>query len=418
MKKSSWFYLDPYVHIAIKQGHALVYNTLTGQALEEDSPVIVDLIKKLNTKKHLLVVELGEEELNNPEIAAFVGRVRSHFSGDLIDKSYSGGKPLLMRPQVKVQKDVEELKKGGEGYVGEEIMNYLTEISLYIDNSCTGECSSCAGGYRQFLSCTRGHTPEELEIEDIKRFLNEAQGSSLFKVTILGGDIFAYSKFTELVGYLNKYSKPKTFHSHYLHLEGREEEIGQIDRAFTSFSIQVDVPVKEDRLAGVAAMLARLGLSQDAHYLFVIQKEEEIDEVEAVASRLKLAQFTFKPFYNGNNLAFFKDNIFVNKAELLLLKPSLKQIFSRMKLNPLSFGKITVLSNRGIYANVNAKKIGVLGRDSLYDVVLREMFTGGSWRRSRERVSPCKSCVYCYLCPPLTGYEYSLKRNNLCNLVD
>lgn len=412
MKKSSWFYLDPYVHIAIKQGHALVYNTLTGQALKEDSPVIVDLIKRLNSKKNLLVVELGEEELNSPEIAAFVTRVRDHFSGDLIDKSFSGGKPIQMRPQVKVQKDVAELKKGGESYVGEEIMNYLTEISLYIDNSCTRDCSSCPGGYKQFAWCTRGNVRNELEIEEIKRFLSDALGSSLFKLNILGGDIFAYSKFAGLVDYFNKSPKPKTYYSHYLNLEGREKEIGQIDKSSASFAVLVDLPVKEDRLAGVAAVLS----SPDVQYIFMIQGEEEIASVEAIASRLHLRQVAFKPFYNGSNFDFFKNNVFINKEELFLLKPTLKQVFSRMKLNPLSFGKITVLSNRGIYADVNAKKIGVLGRDSLYDVVLREMFNGKSWRRSRNRVSPCKSCVYCYLCPPLTGYEYSLKRNNLCNL--
>lgn len=396
----------------------MIYNTLNSQIIETDNPVIVNLVKKLNSKKNLLVLKLTAKDLDSPDISSFVTDVRRQFSGDLIDTAYSGGKPMQMRPQVKVQRDVEGLMESGRSYVGEKIMNYLSELFLYINNRCSRDCSSCSHRYKQFLHCTGGNKLAELEIEEIKRFLSDAQGSSLFSLNILGGDIFAYSRFAELVDYLNNHPKPKTYHTHYLNLENREKEIGLIDNASSSFNIFLDFPVKEDKLAGVAAMLQRLGMDRDAGYVFVIQKEEEIDSAQAAASRAKLTQFTLKPFYNGQNFNFFKNNIFVDKQELLLLKPSLKQIFSRMKLNPLNFGKITVLSDKSIYANVNAKKLGMLGSHSLYDVVLKEVYNGSDWRKSRDRVTPCKSCIYCYLCPPLTNYEYFLKRNNLCSIYN
>lgn len=416
MKRSYWFYMEPYVHIQVKRGIALVYNTMNGKIIEEANPVIVNLVKKLNSKKNLLVTELSEEDLNEPDMSTFVKEVREHYSGDLIDTSYSKGKPMQMLPQVKIQKDVEESKAAGESEVGEKVMEYLTEISLYITNRCEQNCLSCKNAYRQFLVCTKGSQSEtqELEIEKIKQFLNEAQGSAIHRLNILGGDIFTYSKFEELVRFLNEYKKLKTYHSHYLNVHDRESELELINNDFSSLVISIGFPVREDKLKDAVTMLHRLGI--DAEYIFVIQKEEEIETAQEICTRLKIANVTFKPFYNGKNFGFFKENVFVNRQALLQLKPNLKQIFSRMKTNPLNFGRITVLSNGTIYANVNANKIGISGRDSLYDVVLKEISDGRSWRKTRDKVSPCKSCVYCFLCPPLTNYEYSLKRNNLCHI--
>lgn len=416
MTKSYWFYLDSYVHAVAKKGIALVYNSLNGQSIEEENPIIVNLVKKLVSKKNLLVVKLSEKELNNPDISAFVKKVRKQFSGDLIDASYLPTKPVQMLPQVKIQKDAEQAKTGGEEELGEGIMDYLTEISLYINNRCSRDCSFCKNGYKQFLTCTRNgkRSIEELAIETIKRFLSEAQGSALHRLNILGGDFFSYSRFEELARFLNDFKRLKTYHSHYLNLPGRKRELQLIKDDLSTLAIAMDFPIAEDKLKEALDLVAETGMAVE--FTFVIQQGKDIDAAQAISARFKITDFTFKPYYNGDNFDFFKDNVFVNKQEVLQLKPGLKQIFPRVKTNPLNFGKITVLSNNAIYANVNANIIGRLGEESLYDVVLSEFFDGSSWRKSRDKLYPCRSCVYCFLCPPLTNYEYALKRNNLCHV--
>jgi pseudo-rSAM protein len=416
MKQSYWFYLEPYVHISVKGNNALVYNPLNGKIIEKNNPVIVNLVKTLNSKKNLLVTKLSGEELAEPCISTFVKEVRRHYAGDLIDTSYSLSKPFQMRPQVKIQKDAEESGTDGESSVGEGVMEYLTEISLYINNRCGQHCSVCQNAYRQFPFCTKSSSGkiQELEIEAIRQLLSEARGSAIHRLNILGGDIFAYSKFEQLVGFLKVYKKLKTYNSHYLNLHHRHRELKLITDDFFSLAVLIDFPVNEDKLKDTVTMLDEV--NRDVEFVFLMQKEEEIEAAQEICARLIITNFTFKPFYNGKNLDFFKDNVFVNKQALLQLKPNLKQIYSRIKTNPLNFGKITVLSNGAIYANVNANRVGGLGRDSLYDVVLTELYDGRSWRKSRDKVRPCKSCVYCFLCPPLTNYEHQLRRNNLCSI--
>jgi len=416
MKKYYWFYMEPYVHIAVKQGNALVYNTLNGKTIEEENPVVVNLVKRLDSKENLLVTKLSQEELAAPGISDFVKQVREHFSGDLIDTACSKGKPMQMMPRVKVQKDVEEAKAGGESVVGEGIMENLTEITLYIGNRCDLDCSVCENAYKQFLMCTKGSDSgiHELELEKIKEFLGQAQGSPVHRLNILGGDIFSYSKFEELVHFLNHYKKFKTYHSHYLNLCSRGSELRLISSQFSSFTAAVAFPIEEDHLKEVVHMFAKLSI--DGEFIFIIQKEEEIAAVQEICSRLEIANYTFKPFYNGENFDFFKNIVFMDKQAVLQLKPDAKQIFSRIKTNPLNFGRITVLSSGAVYGNVNENKIGEFAEDSVYDISLNELFNGKSWRKTRDTVKPCSSCVYCFLCPPLTNYEYALKRNNLCHI--
>ncbi len=417
MKKFYWLYMEPYVHISVKGGNALVYNALNGKLMEYDNPIILHLVKKLKSKKNLLVVRLSGKELADPDISGFVKEVRENYSGDLIDTSYSKGKPILMMPQVKIQKDVEEPKAVGESAVGEGIMDYLAEITLYINNRCRQNCSFCKHGYKQFLVCTKGSSShlQELEIEKVEQFIKEAEGSAIFRFNISGGNIFTYPKFSELVQILNRLPKVKTYQVHYLNLIDRENELKALKNDLAYVNIFVDFPVSEQDLEKVVGMCAEPGLN--CEFNFVIQKEAEVDSAQEISSRLKITNVAFKPFYNHENFDFFKTHVFINREELLQAKPTLKDIFSRTRVNPLQFGKITVLSNKDVHANVNAKKIGVLGRDSLYDVVFNEMFDGKTWIKPRPKVSPCRSCNYSLLCPPLTNYEYVLKRNNLCNIL-
>lgn len=416
MKKTYWFYIEPYVHLAANGASALVYNTLSGNLTEYDKPVVVNLIKKLKSKKNLLVVELSADQLADPGISAFVKEMKSFYSGDLIDTSYSKGKPMQLMPQVKIQKDVTKSTGIDDSIVGEDIMEYLKEITLYINNSCQQNCSFCQDGYKQFLVCSKNSGPDkqELEIEKVKQFFKEAEGSSLFRINISGGNIFTYSKFAELVRFLNNMPKVKTYTVYYLNLPHRATELKSLKNDLSYVNIFVDFPVKERDLEKVVAMCAEPVLNYE--FNFVIQKEEDIFAAQEISSRLKIENAAFKPFYNQENFDFFKNNVFVNKEELLQAKPGLNDIYSRTKVNPLHFGKITVLSNGVIHANVNMGKIGELGKDSLYDVVLREMYEGNSWINPRVEVSPCKSCNYSLLCSPISNYEYALKRNNLCNI--
>ena len=42
------------------------------------------------------------------------------------------------------------------------------------------------------------------------------------------------------------------------------------------------------------------------------------------------------------------------------------------------------------------------------------MIKGQNWQKIRAVESPCNDCIYNLLCPPLSGYESVIGKNNLC----
>ena len=416
-KKTYWFFLEPYVHISVKGQQVLLYNTLNGKILEyKNEPAITKTVKRVNSEKNLLTIKVTSAYINsNPEISKFIKDVRKYFMGDLIDTALSEGKPIQMKRILNIQKDVKRLKEDPSRSVGEDVMSYLKEISLYINNACDNDCSICNNAYKQFLYCRKCNRKEnELDFRQLAAFLNDTKGSALSRVNVLGGDIFKYSKFEELVSLLNHIPTIKAYFFHYLNLENRGDYLKQINSNLSYMSILIDFPIKEKKFAQSMELLYKSG--HNLQITFVIQNREELEEAQRLTSLSKITNFIIQPFYNGRNLHFFKKNVFVNRSSIHEAKPTLKDIYLKKVLNPINFGKIVVSSNGSVHSNVNFPMLGKLGLNFLHEVVMREMYQGRSWRRLRSKIVPCKDCVFELLCPPLSNFEYVIGRNNLCNI--
>lgn len=281
--------------------------------------------------------------------------------------------------------------------------------------------------YRQFLCCTRGRDrgkdhSQELDILAITHFLQQLQGSSLVRLNILGGDIFKYSQWDRLSDILNETSWvgaanslfEKIFYTHYLNLLHQEKKLVLLPAGSFSLKIVIMFPIRKEQWEQVLDMLT--AYRPGTHFLFVITQETDITAAEKLISRYGLDKYSFHPFFNGGNREFFQDMVFIDKEALREEKPSMTEILARQCINPFHFGTLTVLSNGDIHANVNVSRLGNLEKDSIYDVVYKEMDRGKSWRRTRKKVEPCRRCTFKGLCPPLSNYEYALGQNNLCHI--
>lgn len=416
MRRQYWFYIDTYVHISIKKDAVLFYNSYTGKILEySGKPDILGLTGRLLSSKNLRVIRLSERELNNPIIHAFVNEIRDHFMGDLIDVSLSEGKPIQMPPIVKVQRDVKYLRGEPGRSVGEDMMEYLSDVSLYINNRCGQNCTICSRAYCQFLCCTaaktRGH---ELNIKYVKRFINEIKDCSLLNLNILGGDIFMYSKLDELLELINSIQAQKNYFIHYLNVAAHRYLLNILISSKTMIKIPISFPVDERKLKTAIETAASLGV--EAAFYFVIRSEKDFEDAEVLISQLHIKNQEFHALYDGTNFDFFRENIFIDREEIEDVRPSLKDIYARGTVNPLNFGHLTILANGGIYANVNKSRLGFLGKHSIYDIVFKEMKNGESWRLIRKNVLPCKSCTFEKLCPPISNYNVAIGKNNLCHI--
>lgn len=416
--KSYWFFIEPYVHISLRKNNLLLYSTLSGKVLEYKNKLkIIKIVKKLQSEKNLMVIKLTKNNINNnPEILEFVKNMRKYFMGDIIDTSFSLGKPIQMKPILNIQKDIKKMKKDPSRSVGEDLMTYLNEITLYITNKSKENSSVLfKKAYKQFLFPINNTNKEELKFELIEALVKEIEYTSLNKINILGGNILLYSKLDKVIGILDKIRAIKNYFFYYKDFKDNKDiDIRIFKNEHNKIKLFVDFSLDKKELISVLKSFNKSDI--DCSIIFIIQNEEEFEGAQKVILENNFKNYSFRPFFNGNNLNFFKKYVFITKEMLFENKQSLKEIFAKIAMNPLQFGKIITLFNGNIYANINNPKLGKLDKDSLYNILYKEMNCGKSWLRARKNVIPCKNCVYNSICPPISNYEYVIGKNNLCTI--
>jgi pseudo-rSAM protein len=149
----------------------------------------------------------------------------------------------------------------------------------------------------------------------------------------------------------------------------------------------------------------------------IVSDPATLQEALELVSILDLPNLFFKPVFTGNNLDFFRENVFVSLEEILASKPSQQQVFSRMTINENDFGKLWVLPEGEVHANLNDPPLGLVKNEYLHQLVLRELDSKSSWGRTRTILAPCKGCVYQFLCPPVSSYEIFMNRYNFCDVI-
>lgn len=336
--------------------------------------------------------------------------------GDIIETSLINGRPFQMMPILNLHRDVNKLRKIPGRSIGEDIMPYLNEIYFFITSTCSLKCQFCKHAYKQFVCCYKGrNTAEELSIQDIKSILDEAAGSSLTRINILGGNIFNYAEFKELLSLLTLFQKKIMLHSHYLNLLDCPSIPETIRGDSCEINLIVHFPVDDIKFENAMDFVEKKSLAP--RFTFIIQSEEDLNMAITKNAMFGLKNVALKPLFNGSNIEFFEKFVFVkNKTEVFNSKPSLRDTHIRMAMNPSNFGKVYIKSNGNIHSNVTAAPLGKIGKTSLYDATYKEMLNGKSWRRLRSNVKPCKFCTLALLCPPLSNYEYVIGRNNLCHI--
>lgn len=416
-----WFSIEPYVHISLKKNSLLLYNTLSGKALEynfpnDEKPKIPMVFKKLQSDKNLQVISLTELDLQAPVISGIVKDTRKYFMSELINADFSKGKPVQLNPETTIVKDIDKLNNEFNRSGGEDIMGYLTEISLYINNTCSQNCSVCGAGYRQFPCCaSRKNKNGILDPVKIQNLFSLLICASLRNINILGGDIFAYPEFEELTAFLNRLRIKKTFYNHYLNFQAESEKLKQINPRSSLIKILVTYPLNPEGLKTALETVTKTPLRYE--FIFIIRDEQEYQQAEEAAKAIQISYYSYQPLYVEENLEFFKENVFIGKNEILTSKPKMRDIHINSVVNKLNFGRLTIFDNGDMYANVNEPRLGVLGKNSVHEVLYKEIVHGKSWRRVHRNVKPCNNCTFQSLCPPLSNYSYAIGRNNLCHVM-
>jgi pseudo-rSAM protein len=147
----------------------------------------------------------------------------------------------------------------------------------------------------------------------------------------------------------------------------------------------------------------------------VVSSDEDYRQAEQIVEQYPIEQYQIKPVYTGGNIAFFEENVFLVREDILSTSMSIKDFFFKQNMNTNDFGKINILTNGDVYANLNHPTLGNISTQSIDEIVYKELEEGKSWLRVRDQ-APCNNCLYQWLCPSPSDYEVAIDRSNLCHV--
>jgi pseudo-rSAM protein len=409
-----WLCIEPYVHISEQNSHVLFYNTLNRKILEyHDVPEITALAKELIDDSNGYVIRLTGNESNFKVIALFIRQLQRLHMGTLLSVSGSSVKPVNILPQPAFRQRLKAYEKGIER-PGIRAENFLHTVSLHLNAGETPFTAAFPGAFLQFPSpCGTDRFGKEMDMESISKLMAGLSHISPLAINILGSDPSAYPGWDELTADLSKTNFKVKYH-----FTLPQAEVANLEATGPKsvLSLLVTFPFYEENLATIEKLERTISKKSRLEYNFIVQDLSDLDKAQQLIAHFNIRHWFFKPYYSGTNLSFFEDNVYITAEDIALSKPDQKQIFSRITFNENDFGKFTIMPDGTIFANVNDPALGNLQKMGIISMIEAEMDYGKSWTRVRARVSPCNSCIYNFLCPPVSNYEILLSKYNFCHI--
>lgn len=411
MIKEYWFYLETYVFLWSDSHVILIYNTLSGHGyLYNNVPELTPVVTGLKDKSNLYCVTIKESDMNNPAIKEFIFSIRENFCGDLLDKSIHMQKPLVIIPELNVNEEaftgIKTMKPDIASGIHAE--RNLLGLTVYLTGICNLDCKDCRHTYRQVPWCFKNN--QVLRKEVLFDTLKQTVNTSLSEVKFFGGNVFSYPFWSELIDELRGYSFIKSFYINCQLLTPTLKQLRLFEECGFFLYVLVDVSNTMEKI-----IHEEISFDSKYKYLFKIKSIKEYEFAQSIIDRHQL-ESKIIPFYDGTNLQFFKENIFQNLNDIINTHWSKNEIFAHAVLNTNNFGKFTIFPDGKIHANINFGPIGDIKLDRMKVLVNQELKYGKSWLLTRDGVTPCRKCLYKYLCSSPSDYEIVIGQNNLCHV--
>lgn len=372
-----WFKIEPYVYINIVDNNALLYNTLDGSFIEVDDSDVIDILNKILQKKECGVILLSYEKYQQKNIYDFICKLREMYMADIIDVKLSAGRPVQILPYY-IFSDTYSILKKQCFDTRKKILNYLSEITLHLD--------------------------DEMNIDNLISYLKSVPNEII--INVIGA---SNKKHKELFLFLTESSFVKNIICHYT--ETTSFDI--ISLVNFSYIVLVRFPIEISQWNYSFNLLNSRNIQ--FQYVFEVTSLEEYEMAEFCIKKYGIKKYQLRPIYTGKNISFFEEVVYLSKKEILSTYLSMNDFYTNKCINIYDFGKIHIMSNGDIYANLNKCLLGNICTHSIYDIISIELENGESWLRIRDQV-PCNTCLYQWNCPPPSDYEIEIGRPNLCHV--
>lgn len=410
--KKYWLLLESYVFVWRNDDTVLLYNTLSGKHLRVTvSTELQKIITGLLDEENLYCIELTEDDLACTTIKSFVESLRLHYMGDLYPQSLFPQKPLVVVPSVSINEDLENTieKTNNLELFGQKVMNNLHAISIRLIGHCDLHCTHCNNLHRQLNWCKKHKGI--LEYAQVKKVLDQMEQTRIPLVRFLGGNLFLHPEFSLFTELLKQYSFSKHFYLYY----GQAMEHSSFWHIFNenpSWRIHflVSFPICEEWIEQTISLR-----NERVEYIFPIASMEDFDSANSCIEKYQL-EATLLPFYVESQSDFFENFVYQDIEDIEALHRSKREIFANQRINSHFFGELLIDCDGLIYSNTNIEPIGKIG-DDFGMLVFNEMKEGKIWNLTRDKIMPCKKCLYKFLCPSPSNYELVMNKFNLCHIM-
>lgn len=388
--------MHPHCFLWVKETEGLIYNTENHAQIKfANQGKVGEIAVQLTLAENLYCVKLTQEQVEREGMDKWLREVRAKDCGVLVEDNGINRRPLSLPPVLKVQDEADyyrwEHKQGIDG----NVLDNLHRLVFYFNGSRRGNDSFGRQFLHPMASCD-----VNLRHEDILRFARNARLSPFLSEIMLVGDPFGDEGFPGLCERLQE-----IFHVQVCCTQADAAASPQQAEELAE-KVELDIVVTDfDRVET---------LPRKASLTLVVTSEVDYEKAAACEEKGLFGKVTFVPAYMGTNLPFFERFLYVNKDDIQEFALSKRDVFVRQKVNIYDFGKLTVMPDGQVYANLHAPAIGRV-TEPPHAIVYRELTEGHSWLRVRD-MEPCCHCVYQWLCPSPSNYEKVLDKADLCTV--
>ncbi len=399
----SWLCLEPFVHGVVKNNHVLLYNTLNKTHLIfNDNIEIAEIVAQLIDPSNGYVCPVTIDQQRSPGIQKFIDQLRKKYMGDIYQPEWSDSKPFNLTPEPIVKKGEQKLEQ------------QLHEITFHLNTRADNNLKLFKDAAKQFtFPLYSAGQSAELSFEIIQSVANQIINLPFATINFTGSNIFNASTLEKLNAIFKGTSFRRKFHIPLFQLE-KDQKI--LLKKHDWLSLYITFPIDPEKLEILGDLLRNKEAVKRIEFYFIILDGADVDMAIGLISDCSITHTFFKPFFSGENMQFFKDNVFISAEDLQASQPSQKQIFSRISMNENDYGKLIILPDGKVFANMNDEPLGNVTVDSIETLLQKELSSGKSWLRRRTMVEPCKNCIFHFLCPPISNYEIYLNRFNFCHI--
>ena len=414
--KYYWLYLESYVFVFKTNEKVLFYNSLSGHHFVVNSEMpLKEIISKILKPSEMYCIKLNSQHLEICQIRDFIALLRENYMGEIMEKDHVKDKPISLYPKVSVMKSRKFLSS--DNNLGYKVMTYLNELTIQVTGKCKNDCTFCNKINKQISSCTSSLYSDVISIEQIENMFKSVLSSSITRVIFKGGNLFLYNDFDRLIHFLKFYPNYIfKFIFNYKHFECCNDHYISLLRDLSKavnieITIQFIGQIDFKELDEFNLFISNSGLQ--TQYEFVVLNSIQYTDISTYCESMNDIEYEIVPYITLDS-EFFND-ILIDDHSLFSQISTKRDIFRRQTLNTNDFGTLQIVSNGDVYANINMPKLGNINKDKLSELVCKEFVKGKSWFRIRNQ-SPCRNCVYQWLCPSPSNYELTLDKQNLCTI--